>query len=45
MALSDITQKQVNLPLVGGITIAGLAIGIGIIYLITRRKKSISLRL
>jgi hypothetical protein len=40
----DVFKSPINLPFVGGVSIAALAIGGGIIWLLARRKKEIRLK-
>lgn len=45
VSLVDFQTRTVNLPAIGTISIAGLLIAGGIIFLLLRRKKQVTLRL
>jgi len=45
VSLGEIQTRTLNLPLIGTISVAGLLIAGGIIFLLLRRKKQVTLRL
>lgn len=45
MVFETLKTQQVNVPLIGGISVAGLLLAGGLIFFLTRRKKSINLKI